>query len=365
MIKSKKPIVAVAMSGGVDSSVTAALLVERGFSVFGIMLRLWSESEDLSSNRCCNPDSVAFARRVASTLSIPFYVLDARQFFYDNVIIPFIDDYTHNKTPNPCINCNRIIRWQFLLNHALSAGADSLATGHYARIATNPDGSLSLLKGLDASKDQSYVLHMLTQKQLNLTKLPLGEYTKTEVRQLAHRYNLPVAERPDSQDLCFVGADGNYRHFLKQHAPGVQNTGEIVDQQGNVLGQHDGLAFYTIGQRKGLHISSRIPLYVLEKDSSRNQLIVGSQDQAGADQLTVENVNWIAGEQPASSFTTQVKIRYKAQELPAEVQCLPGNSIQIRFVKSIHDATPGQAAVLYNGEVCIGGGIISNVARSN
>lgn len=362
----KKPIVAVAMSGGVDSSVTAALLVERGFSVFGIMLRLWSERDDENGNRCCSPDSVAMARRVASLLSIPFYVLDARQYFYDSVIIPFIEGYTHNQTPNPCITCNRIIRWQFLLNHASSTGAQFLATGHYARIVAYPDQTFGLLKGMDTSKDQSYVLHMLTQKQLGMAKLPLGDYTKADVRQLARNYKLPVAERPDSQDLCFVGSGGDYRNFLIRHAPHVQDPGDIVNQEGKVLGQHEGLAFYTIGQRKGLHISSSTPLYVLEKDISRNQLIVGSQNQSEIEKITVNKFNWIAGEQSAHTFTAQVKIRYRAHEVPVEVQCLPGDGIQMHFTnQSVHDATPGQAAVLYNGDKCLGGGIISNVSRRN
>jgi tRNA-specific 2-thiouridylase len=361
---SKKPVVAVAMSGGVDSSVTAALLLERGFSIFGIMLRLWSENDD-NSNRCCNPDAVALARRVASTLSIPFYVLDARQPFYDSIVTQFIDGYTHNRTPNPCITCNRIIRWRFLLSHALSAGADFLATGHYARIVQNTHQSFELLKGMDASKDQSYVLYTLTQKQLSQTQLPLGEYTKPEVRQLAHTYKLPVADRPDSQDLCFAGADGDYRDFLIRHAPQAQNPGEIIDQQGNVLGEHEGLAFYTLGQRKGLHISSHTPLYVLDKDIATNKLIVGSRDQSGVDQITVENVNWIVGEQPASLFDAQVKIRYRAHEVPAKVQGMPGNAMRIHFTKPVYDATPGQAAVLYNGDTCLGGGIISSISRRN
>jgi tRNA-specific 2-thiouridylase len=363
MIMIKKPVVAVAMSGGVDSSVTAALLVEQGFSVVGIMLRLWSEKGDENSNRCCNPDSVAMARRVASMLSIPFYVLDARQIFYDAVITPFINDYTHNRTPNPCINCNHFVRWQYLLNHTLSAGAEFLATGHYAQIVANPDQSHSLLKSVDASKDQSYVLYTLTQKHLNLAKFPLGGYTKSEVRQLAHTFKLPVAEKPDSQDLCFIGKNGDYRPFLIRRAPQVLDPGEIVDQQGIILGHHEGLAFYTIGQRKGLHVSSSTPLYVLEKDASRNRLIIGPQDYIEIKHITVENVNWISNAPPASSFKAKVKIRYKAQELLVDVHCLPGNTIDIHFVKAVHDATPGQAAVLYNGEVCLGGGIISNISR--
>lgn len=360
---SPKLTVAVAMSGGVDSSVAAALLVERGYSVFGLMLRLWSEENSNLGNRCCTPESVAMSRRVASILSIPFYVLDARQFFYDKVIKSFIYDYTHNLTPNPCITCNRYVRWEYLLKYAQSAGADFLATGHYARISHNPASSHQLLRGVDKQKDQSYVLHMLTQKKLGAAMFPLGDYCKQEVRQLAQDINLPVAERPDSQDLCFVGGDGDYRQFLLRHAPGSQYPGEIVDQQGNILGQHNGLAFYTIGQRRGLHVSSTGPLYVLEKDVSTNRLIVGQHDQSGKDFLIAEKVNWIAGEPPDSSFPAQVKIRYKAREIPANINVMRENTIQVKFNTLVHDITPGQAAVLYNGEVCLGGGIISSYTQ--
>ncbi len=358
---SAKPIVAIAMSGGVDSSVAAALLVERGYTVIGMMLRLWSEADSERANRCCTPDSMAMARRVASILSIPFYVLDARQFFYDTVVTSFIHDYTHNLTPNPCITCNRIVRWDFLFNHALSASADFLATGHYARLTQNLGLAYQLLRGVDASKDQSYVLHVLTQKQLNHALFPLGEYTKHEVRQMAHNFNLPVAERPDSQDLCFVGADGDYRQFLARHAPQALRPGEILDRQGNILGHHAGLAFFTIGQRKGLHIPSPTPLYVLEKDFPRNSIIVGTRDQSGRDNFVAENVNWIAGEPPDSQFTALVKIRYKAHDIPSVINTLNRNTIHVNLENPPCDITPGQVAVLYNGEVCLGGGIISNM----
>ena len=360
---SAKPVVAIAMSGGVDSSVAAALLVELGYSVIGMMLRLWSEQDCDRANRCCTPDSMAMARRVASILSIPFYVLDARQFFYDAVVKSFIHDYTHNLTPNPCITCNRLVRWDFLLNHALSAGADFLATGHYARLTQNSQQAYRLLRAVDAAKDQSYVLHVLTQKQLNHALFPLGEYTKQEVRQMAHKYYLPVAERPDSQDLCFVGADGDYRHFLARHASNAHSPGEILDQQGNILGQHEGLAFFTIGQRKGLHIPSPTPLYVLDKDFSRNAIIVGTRDQSGRDNFVTENVNWIAGEPPDSRFPALVKIRYKAHDMPGVVNTLNGNTIHVKLENPLSDITPGQAAVLYNAEVCLGGGIISNLTE--
>ena len=360
---SKKPVVAIAMSGGVDSSVAAALLVEQGYTVMGMMLNLWNEQDSERANRCCTPDSMALARRVASILSIPFYVLDARQIFFDTVVRSFIDGYTHNRTPNPCITCNRIVRWDFLLNHALAAGADFLATGHYARITQNPDQNFHLSRGVDPSKDQSYVLHVLTQQQLKHALFPLGAYTKQEVRQMAHKYNLPVAERPDSQDLCFVGSDGDYRQFLTRHAPYTQNPGLILDQQGIVLGHHQGLAFFTIGQRKGLHLTSPVPLYVLAKDSHQNALIVGTREQLGSNQLVAEGVNWIEGHPPDSPLDAMVKVRYRAYDVPGLVNILDEDTIRIEFVNMLRDITPGQAAVLYNGEICLGGGIISNTNK--
>ena len=355
-----KPVVAIAMSGGVDSSVAAALLLEQGYQVIGIMLRLWSEQGAEQSNRCCTPDSMSLARRVASILSIPFYVLDARQVFFDSVVKSFIDDYTHNSTPNPCITCNRLIRWDFLLNHALVAGADFLATGHYARISQNSEHALQLSRGVDPSKDQSYVLHVLTQLQLKHALFPLGEYTKREVRQLSQKFNLPVADRPDSQDLCFIGSDGDYRHFLIRNAPQTQNPGLIMNQHGQVLGNHNGLAFFTIGQRKGLHVSSPVPLYVLAKDSLRNVLIIGPREEAGNNHLVADQVNWIEGHPPASPFNASVKIRYNAHDVSGVVTIINEKSFRMEFENLIPDITPGQAAVLYNGDICLGGGIICN-----
>ena len=354
-----KSMVAVAMSGGVDSSVAAALLVEQGYQVIGMMLRLWSEPDTERTNRCCTPDSMALARRVASILSIPFYVLDARQIFFDSVVNSFINGYTHNQTPNPCIICNQIVRWDFLLNHALASGADYLATGHYARITKNSGSTFQLSRAVDLSKDQSYVLHGLTQTQLKHALFPLGEYTKPEIRQMAHELKLPVADRPDSQDLCFIGADGDYRRFLTRYSPQSQNPGLIMDQKGNVLGNHEGLAFFTIGQRKGLRISSPAPLYVLAKDTLRNVLIVGNRDATGYDHLVADHANWINGHPPASTFNASVKIRYTTHDVPCVVSTITDNAFRVEFENLVPDITPGQAAVLYNENICLGGGIIS------
>ncbi|NJD59661.1 MAG: tRNA 2-thiouridine(34) synthase MnmA [Anaerolineales bacterium] len=353
-----KPTVVVAMSGGVDSSVAAALLVEQGYRVIGMMLRLWSEPEAESANRCCSPDAMAMARRIAAILSIPFYVLDAREYFFKEVVQPFIDDYAHNLTPNPCINCNRLIRWEFLFKHALSVGADFLATGHYARIHQLPDQTYQLLRGVDLSKDQSYVLHVLSQNHLRHTMFPLGEMVKSEVRSLAHRFNLPVAEKADSQDLCFLGADRNYHAFLARHAPQSLNPGLIVDLQGITLGYHQGLPLYTIGQRKGLKIANPTPLYVIKKDAIKNVLFVGREDALGCRSLRTIKTNWINGNPPDAPLECQVKVRYKARDAAGVVNKTDADSFQMDFNNPIRDITPGQAAVLYNGEVCLGGGII-------
>ncbi len=255
--------VAVAMSGGVDSAVAAALLVEQGVDVFGVMLRLWVE--DGRINRCCSPDDVAAARRTAGLLEIPFFVLDMQDRFRDEIVTFFLDGYANGGTPNPCIECNRRIRWTHLLGEARALGATHLATGHYARVEPE-NGKYTLLRALDHDKDQSYVLSILGQEQLGHARFPLGRLTKAEVRDYARRRSLPVAERPESQDLCFL-AGQDYRDFLRTHANGGFIPGPIVGPAGEVLGQHAGLADYTIGQRKGLGIPSNTPLYVLAKDA--------------------------------------------------------------------------------------------------
>jgi tRNA-uridine 2-sulfurtransferase len=305
------PTVVVAMSGGVDSSVAAALLHEQGYPVIGIMLRLWSEPGMENVNRCCTPDDMAIARRVAARLGIPFYAVDAREYFRHEVVESFIESYSAGQTPNPCVRCNQNVRWGFLLNQAKTMGAKYLATGHYARLDRGEDGKMRLRRAVDGSKDQSYVLSVLSQQQLEHTLFPLGEYRKDEVRTLATKYKLAAAKKADSQDLCFLGSS-DYRSFLLRNAPDVARPGAIVDRSGITLGEHQGLAFYTIGQRKGLGIAGPEPFYVLDKDVDQNVLVVGTADELGNSALMASGFNWISGEPPNEPRRAQVKIRYKA-----------------------------------------------------
>ena len=351
------PRVVVAMSGGVDSSVAAALLKEQGYDVMGMMLRLWSEPGKEDSNRCCTPDSMAQARRVAAKLDIPFYVIDAKNVFRETVVQYFLDGYARGETPNPCLICNRQIRWTFLLEHALALGADFMATGHYVRIRRDERGKSELLRAVDRSKDQSYVLHVLDQEKLARALFPVGDYPKTEIRTIAEKHGLSTASRPDSQDLCFLAGE-DYRAFLQRNAAEMLKPGEIVTRDGRLIGAHNGLANYTIGQRKGLGIASPVPLYVLGKNSATNTLVVGTQAELGSRELTAREVNWLSGEAPQGSFRAEVKIRYTAKEAEASVTPLDGNRAQVRFDAPQRDITAGQAAVFFQGEAVIGGGVI-------
>lgn len=353
-----KTKVVVAMSGGVDSSVAAALLKQQGYEVTGMMLRLWSEPGKEDSNRCCSPDAMALARRVAAKLEIPFYAVDAKGVFRSTVVQAFLDGYAQGLTPNPCLTCNRQVRWEFLLDHALALGADFMATGHYVRLAASGDSRVQVLRARDRSKDQSYILHVLTQEKLARALFPVGDYPKAEVRALARQFDLPTAERADSQDLCFLAGE-DYRAFLRRNAPAdLARTGRIVDREGRVLGEHQGLAYYTIGQRKGLGLSSAVPLYVLEKDVAANTLVVGVEGELGRSELLAEQVNWMDGAPPAGPFRAEVKTRYTAKESEAEVEPLGAASVQVRFDHPQRDITPGQAAVFYDGDRLLGGGLI-------
>jgi tRNA-specific 2-thiouridylase len=358
--KGEKRVV-VAMSGGVDSSVAAALLVQEGYDVIGMMMRLWSEpgtKGSVPANRCCTPDQMADARRIADRLNIPFFVVDVQDHFRKSIVQFFIDDHLAGRTPNPCIECNRKIRFTFLLEHALALDANYLATGHYAQVQ-QVEGEYQLLKGGDSSKDQSYVLHTLNQNKLAHVLFPIGKFQKSEVRELARQFGLIVAGKRDSQDLCFV-ADGNYRRFLAEHSEHAMVPGPILTEDGQELGQHAGLPFYTIGQRKRLGISSPIPLHVLHKDKDRNALVIGPRESLGRQIMIVRDLNWIAGKSPAPSDPVQIKIRYKAFPVAGTISNLGSGYARVEFKEPVFGITPGQGAVFYNNHICLGGGVIAD-----
>ncbi|HEX9006828.1 MAG TPA: tRNA 2-thiouridine(34) synthase MnmA, partial [Bacteroidota bacterium] len=291
-------------------------------------------------------------------LDIPFYVVDAKEVFRESVVKYFLEGYARGQTPNPCLVCNRQIRWTYLLEHAQAIGADLMATGHYARVRLQEDGSIQLLRAVDRAKDQSYVLHVLDQTKLARAVFPVGEYTKPDIRKLAESFGLPTATRHDSQDLCFLAGD-DYRNFLRRNASGMLTPGPIVSAEGIVIGEHTGLANYTIGQRKGLGISSEAPLYVLGKDIATNQLRVGSTEQRTTQVLEADQAKWTSRQPPQGILHAEVKVRYTAKEAPAVVEVLEdGSRVRVRFDEPQRDITPGQAAVFYDGDVVVGGAII-------
>jgi tRNA-specific 2-thiouridylase len=346
------------MSGGVDSSVAAALLVEQGYDVVGAMLRLWVEpgSDDAQTNRCCTSEAVDDARRVADRLGIPFYLINAESDFKAQVVDYLVAEYGAGRTPNPCIVCNRTVRFGFLLNRALALGMTLMATGHYAQVQP-VEGGYQLLRGRDVLKDQSYFLHVLSQEQLARVVFPLGDLTKDEVREIARRHKLPVAERPESQDLCFL-VDGDYRRFLMRRAPGLFRPGPIRDTSGRVLGQHEGLPSYTIGQRKGLGIAAAGPLYVLAIEPAENALVVGPAEDLGQGECLVEELHYISGGVSPAPFRTTAQIRYRARSVPVTVMPLPERKARVLFDSPQRDITPGQFLVMYDDQIVLGGGVI-------
>jgi tRNA-specific 2-thiouridylase len=363
-------LVAVAMSGGVDSSTVAAVLLQQGRPIVGLTMQLWNQrrlpelqGDGPAQHRCCSIDDVYDAKRVAQHLNFPHYVVNFEDQFEQRVVRPFVEQYLAGRTPIACTNCNTDVKFEPLLRMARQIGAERLATGHYARIRRNErTGRYELLRARDDSKDQSYFLWGLTQEQLSRSEFPLGELSKEEVRAVARNVNLPVAEKPESMELCFV-PNGNYVQFIHAYSrevgkPISDAEGDIVTEDGTVLGRHTGVHNYTIGQRKGLGFSTGKPVYVLAIDPQTNRIIVGEDDSLRSTSLEVENVNWISIEELATPLRAQVKIRHKHEPAPATVEALPGNRARINFDSPQRAITPGQAAAIYSGDVVLAGGWI-------
>lgn len=347
------------MSGGVDSSVVAGLLKDKGFAVIGITMQIWERSKDWGG--CCGIGSIEDAKKVAHKLGIPHYVLNFRDVFKEKVIANFCAEYKQGRTPNPCIKCNQYLKFDALLKEAKKLGADYIATGHYARIEFDKQRKRYLLKkGIDGQKDQSYVLYMLTQEQLQHTLMPLGELTKIKVRQIAREKDLPVAEKAESQEICFI-PDNNYGSFLQEHINEEAKPGPILNKEGETIGEHQGIIFYTIGQRKGLRIAAKEPLYVSAIDKENNSIIVGKKTQVYGEELVVDGFNAIYREEIKEPIKAEVKIRYLHPPASATVIPLGKDKLKVKFEQPQWAITPGQAVVFYHDSMVIGGGtIISN-----
>ena len=356
MTSTKDNRVVVAMSGGVDSSVAALLLQRQGYDVVGVTMKLYSlDQADLPDyyRGCCTVDDVEDARIVCHRLGIPHYVLNVQREFEEHVIDYFCSEYQQGRTPHPCIACNDKIKFNFLSTRASILDAKYVATGHYARIEDGPEG-YSLKKGLDAAKDQSYVLFGMGQEELGRTLMPVGGYSKEDIRRLALEADFPNAEKPDSQDICFIPF-GDYKAFLEERI--TTTGGDMVDQEGNVMGQHKGIEFFTVGQRRGLGITGGEPMYVTRVEPETNRVVVGPESALYRDSFSVSRVNYVTGQPPAEPTPVNVKIRYKFEEAPAVLHPQPEGAI-VRFEKPQRAITPGQAAVFYQDDTVLGGGFI-------
>jgi tRNA-uridine 2-sulfurtransferase len=357
--------VVVAMSGGVDSSLAACLLKEKDYDVIGATMRIWKEGGERNLYGCCGSVDVADARRVAQQLGVPHYVLNLEEEFEKEVIQYFCEEYQKGRTPNPCILCNERMKFGVFLRKALELEADWFATGHYARVALDErTGRHVLKKGIDKKKDQSYVLFSLTQGQLRHALFPIGEYVKEEVRSKALELGLRVHDKPESQEICFIH-ESSYHSFLKERLAEAVKPGPIADKDGNILGEHKGIPFYTIGQRRGLGLAKGRPLYVIGIDREKNAIIVGEKDEVFADTFVVDSLNWIRLENTSLPFTAQVKIRYNHPGSEAVLSPTGEDEIEVKFKTPQKAITPGQAAVFYDGDAVIGGGWINRIVRSS
>lgn len=350
------------MSGGVDSSVAAWLLKQQGYEVIGVTMQIWQDEPDevqQENGGCCGLSAVEDARRVAWQLEIPYYVMNFKKEFQEHVMDYFAREYLHGRTPNPCIACNRYVKWESLLRRSMMLGADYIATGHYARIDHLANGRYALRTSAAAAKDQTYALYNLTQEQLSHTLMPVGEYTKEEIRKMAGQLGLEVANKADSQEICFV-PDQDYAGFLERYTDGqVPGPGNFVDCKGTVLGRHKGITHYTIGQRKGLGLSMGRPVFVTEIRPETNEVVIGDSEDVFTNHLLCDTLNWMAIDGlHGKTMRVKAKIRYSHKGADCEIRELPDGRVVCQFLEPVRAVTPGQAVVFYDGDHVVGGGTI-------